>query len=88
LTIEFNGLYYWAAEKVGLPTPPPYLSLESNKDHHAFLTGVNFASGGAGIFDGNDKLFVRKTKLIYLFIFPSLKFKILIFMIAKYNTNL
>jgi hypothetical protein len=59
---------YWAAEKVGLPTPPPYLSLESNKDHHAFLTGVNFASGGAGIFDGNDKLYVRKTKLIIIYV--------------------
>jgi hypothetical protein len=52
---------YWAVEKVGLPTPPPYLSIESNKDHAAFLTGVSFASGGAGIFDGNDKLYVRKT---------------------------
>ncbi|KAK7847433.1 gdsl esterase/lipase [Quercus suber] len=38
--------------KVGLPTSPPYLSLASNNG--SFLTGVSFASGGAGIFDGAD----------------------------------
>ncbi|XP_068656202.1 GDSL esterase/lipase At5g55050-like [Aristolochia californica] len=46
------------AEKVGLPTPPPYLSLTSatNKSN-LFLTGVSFASGGAGILDGSDNVF-------------------------------
>ncbi|XP_068655482.1 GDSL esterase/lipase At5g55050-like [Aristolochia californica] len=46
------------AEKVGLPTSPPYLSLTSaaNKSN-AFLTGVSFASGGAGILDGSDNVF-------------------------------
>eukprot|EP00262_Sarcandra_glabra_P009161 TRINITY_DN23195_c0_g1_i1.p1 TRINITY_DN23195_c0_g1~~TRINITY_DN23195_c0_g1_i1.p1 ORF type:complete len:377 (-),score=59.20 TRINITY_DN23195_c0_g1_i1:169-1242(-) len=43
------------AEKVGLPSSPPYLSIStaSNKSN-AFLTGVSFASGGAGILDGSD----------------------------------
>ncbi|KAL8469959.1 hypothetical protein ACS0TY_032720 [Phlomoides rotata] len=37
-------------EKVGLPTAPPYLSQPKN----SFLKGVNFASGGAGIFNTPD----------------------------------
>ncbi|XP_056856152.1 GDSL esterase/lipase At5g55050-like [Raphanus sativus] len=46
------------AEKFGLPLPPPYLSLkgpfkEENKKSAA-VTGVNFASGGAGIFNSSD----------------------------------
>ncbi|KAM4102885.1 hypothetical protein ACJW30_06G036400 [Castanea mollissima] len=44
------------AEKLGLPTPPPYLSLvdKSNKNNNvSFLNGVNFASGGARILGGN-----------------------------------
>ncbi|KAG9439821.1 hypothetical protein H6P81_019986 [Aristolochia fimbriata] len=46
------------AEMVGLPTSPPYLSLTSapNKSN-AFVTGVSFASGGAGILDGSDNPF-------------------------------
>ncbi|KAJ4725113.1 GDSL esterase/lipase [Melia azedarach] len=43
------------SEKVGLPTSPPYLSLKSNKNNASFLTGVSFASGGAGIFNGSDQ---------------------------------
>ncbi|KAJ0046139.1 hypothetical protein Pint_04104 [Pistacia integerrima] len=44
------------AEKVGLPSSPPYLSLKSNKNKAPlFLTGVSFASGGAGIFNGSDQ---------------------------------
>ncbi|KAB1215178.1 hypothetical protein CJ030_MR4G025854 [Morella rubra] len=50
------------AEKVGLPTSPPYLSLES-KNNNAFLTGVSFASGGAGIFDGTDKRYRQSIPL-------------------------
>ncbi|KAJ1441349.1 SGNH hydrolase superfamily [Sesbania bispinosa] len=48
------------AEKLGLPTSPPYLSLVSkvnNKKNVSFLDGVNFASGGAGIFNGTDEAF-------------------------------
>ncbi|CAL0310886.1 unnamed protein product [Lupinus luteus] len=43
------------AEKFGLPTSPPYLSLTSkvkNKEKVLFMDGVNFASGGAGILGG------------------------------------
>ncbi|KAJ8427864.1 hypothetical protein Cgig2_015606 [Carnegiea gigantea] len=44
------------AEKLGLPSSPPYLSQVHNKSSN-FLTGVSFASGGAGIFDGTDQLY-------------------------------
>jgi len=58
------------AEKLGLPTSPPYLSLLS-KVHNpnkniSFLGGVNLASGGAGIFNASDKGFVS-TLLIFSF---------------------
>ncbi|CAL5202207.1 unnamed protein product [Lathyrus oleraceus] len=46
------------AEKLGLATSPPYLSLVSKFNYNknvSFLNGVNFASGGAGIFNGNDE---------------------------------
>ncbi|KAG2310617.1 hypothetical protein Bca4012_025121 [Brassica carinata] len=47
------------AEKFGLPLPPPYLSLKvpfkEKERQYAALTGVNFASGGAGIFNGSDQ---------------------------------
>ncbi|CAH8363440.1 unnamed protein product [Eruca vesicaria subsp. sativa] len=47
------------AEKFGLPLTPPYLSLRGllkwKKRESAALTGVNFASGGAGIFDGSSQ---------------------------------
>nr|VDC79509.1 unnamed protein product [Brassica rapa] len=47
------------AEKIGLPLPPPYLSLRGllkwRKRESAAVTGVNFASGGAGIFDGSSQ---------------------------------
>ncbi|KAK9072267.1 hypothetical protein SSX86_008700 [Deinandra increscens subsp. villosa] len=49
------------AEKVGLPSPPPYMSLvpksKQSRDLNAPVTGVNFASGGAGILNGTDELF-------------------------------
>lgn len=43
------------AEKVGLPSSPPYLSLLNKKDKKPFLTGVNFASGASGIFNGTGE---------------------------------
>ncbi|XP_010540156.1 PREDICTED: GDSL esterase/lipase At5g55050-like [Tarenaya hassleriana] len=44
------------AEKFGIPSPPPYLSLKNTGDKSAGeSTGVNFASGGAGIFNGSDQ---------------------------------
>ncbi|KAJ0983048.1 hypothetical protein J5N97_011303 [Dioscorea zingiberensis] len=44
------------AEKLGLPSSPPYLSIiyKSNKTD-AFLQGVSFASGGAGVLDSTNK---------------------------------
>ncbi|KAF2285737.1 hypothetical protein GH714_007530 [Hevea brasiliensis] len=50
------------AEKVGLPTSPPYLSL-SSKNASAFMTGVSFASGGAGIFNGTDQTLAQSMPL-------------------------
>ncbi|OWM86168.1 hypothetical protein CDL15_Pgr010992 [Punica granatum] len=38
------------AEKVGLPSPPPYLSIDSDSST-SYLWGVSFASGGAAIFN-------------------------------------
>ncbi|KAJ0983042.1 hypothetical protein J5N97_011297 [Dioscorea zingiberensis] len=44
------------AEKLGLPSPKPYLSpsLKTNKTTE-FLRGINFASGGAGVLDSINK---------------------------------
>ncbi|XP_022036751.1 GDSL esterase/lipase At5g55050 [Helianthus annuus] len=48
------------AEKVGLPSPPPYLSLVSESKNlsstNATVTGVSFASGGSGVFNGSEAL--------------------------------
>jgi len=67
-----------AAENLGLPTSPPYLSLVSkvhnnNKKNVSFLGGVNFASGGAGIFNASDKGFVSRV-LIFCFLPPIFVF--------------
>ncbi|XP_004500088.1 GDSL esterase/lipase At5g55050-like [Cicer arietinum] len=56
------------AEKIGLPTSPPYLSILSkvknnNKKNVSFLGGVNFASGGAGIFNGKHDSLWRSIPL-------------------------
>lgn len=53
-----------AAEKVGLPTSPPYFSLLSDYDNNnvSFLTGVSFASGGARILDDTDPFVVSEGK--------------------------
>ncbi|KAI7751860.1 hypothetical protein M8C21_023245 [Ambrosia artemisiifolia] len=52
------------AEKVGLPTAPPYLALVTsdsqrklNDSTNAMVTGVSFASGGAGILNGTNEAF-------------------------------
>lgn len=44
------------ATKLGIPSPPPYLSLSRNND--AFLNGINYASGGAGILNETGLYFV------------------------------
>ncbi|RDX97103.1 GDSL esterase/lipase, partial [Mucuna pruriens] len=54
------------AEKLGLPTSPPYLYLVSKahiNKNVSFLPGVNFASGGAGIFNASDKGFSQSIPL-------------------------
>ncbi|VVB09110.1 unnamed protein product [Arabis nemorensis] len=42
--------------KLGIASPPPYLSLSQNDD--AFLSGINYASGGAGILNETGLYFV------------------------------
>ncbi|XP_072956771.1 GDSL esterase/lipase At5g55050-like [Typha angustifolia] len=43
------------ADKLGIPTSPPYLSLSSSSNKTSlYLNGVNFASGGAGILDSTN----------------------------------
>ncbi|CAI9283528.1 unnamed protein product [Lactuca saligna] len=55
------------AEKVGLPFAPPYLSLVSKSkklsSSNSTVTGISFASGGAGIFNGTDELFKQSIPL-------------------------
>ncbi|KAG6517898.1 GDSL esterase/lipase At5g55050-like [Zingiber officinale] len=44
------------AEKLGLASPPAYLSLPSKSNNtDAFLGGLNFASGGAGTLDSTNR---------------------------------
>lgn len=46
-----------SAEKLGLPSPKPYLSLTSNNNKTSeFLKGVNFASGGAGVLNNINQV--------------------------------
>lgn len=58
------------AEKLGLPTSPPYLSIpfEYFNKTQAFINGVSFASGGAGILDStNSKMCISFYKQIDYF---------------------
>lgn len=48
------------AEKLGLDSAPPYLSLSNNTDDTDLLQGVNYASGGAGILNETGVLFIEK----------------------------
>ncbi|KAL9427806.1 hypothetical protein AB3S75_029901 [Citrus x aurantiifolia] len=44
--------------KLGIPSPPPYLSLSQNDDE--LLKGVNYASGGAGILNETGTYFIQR----------------------------
>ncbi|XP_030506852.2 GDSL esterase/lipase At5g37690 [Cannabis sativa] len=46
------------SEKLGISSPPPYLSLSPNDD--AVLKGVNYASGGAGILNDTGLYFIQR----------------------------
>ncbi|PKA48650.1 GDSL esterase/lipase [Apostasia shenzhenica] len=44
------------AEGLGLPSPPPFLSINRRPNQtEAFLKGINFASGGAGVLDSTNR---------------------------------
>ncbi|KAJ3683710.1 hypothetical protein LUZ60_013937 [Juncus effusus] len=52
-----NGLNFadFLAQNLGVPTSPPYLSLSSKSNNtSAYLSGVNFASGGAGVLSSTN----------------------------------
>ncbi|KAH7546740.1 hypothetical protein FEM48_Zijuj01G0233500 [Ziziphus jujuba var. spinosa] len=53
------------AERVGLPTAPPFLSLVSKKNHAQFQTGVNFGSGASGIISQENNI-IQKLQSISL----------------------
>jgi len=57
-------LVKFVAEKLGIPSPPPYLSLLPNDDK--LLKGVNYASGGAGILNDTGLYFVRISFTFFL----------------------
>ncbi|KAL5573817.1 hypothetical protein UlMin_023414 [Ulmus minor] len=46
------------SEKLGIPSPPPYLSLSKNDD--AIFKGINYASGGAGILNDTGTYFIQR----------------------------
>ncbi|KNA16002.1 hypothetical protein SOVF_093150 [Spinacia oleracea] len=46
------------SEKLGIQSPPPYLSLSPNDDK--LLKGVNYASGGAGILNDTGLYFIQR----------------------------
>ncbi|KAK8706029.1 hypothetical protein V6N13_049610 [Hibiscus sabdariffa] len=52
------------AEKLRLPSSPPYLSLSKKKDALSYINGVSFASGGAGIFNGTDQTLGQSIPLL------------------------
>ncbi|GJV84358.1 GDSL esterase/lipase-like protein [Tanacetum coccineum] len=54
-----NGMNFadFFANKIGLPTSPPYLSL--NSDATPPITGVSFASGGSGILNETGKTYIQ-----------------------------
>lgn len=47
--------------KLGIQSPPPYLSLSPNDDR--LLKGVNYASGGAGILNDTGLYFIQRLTL-------------------------
>ncbi|KAG9445011.1 hypothetical protein H6P81_016351 [Aristolochia fimbriata] len=49
------------SSKIGIPSPPPYLSLSASND--AILKGVNYASGGAGILNETGLYFIQRLSL-------------------------
>ncbi|XP_022143413.1 GDSL esterase/lipase At5g37690 [Momordica charantia] len=46
------------SSKLGIPPPPPYLSLSQDDDR--LLQGVNYASGGAGILNDTGLYFIQR----------------------------
>ena len=60
-----------AAAKLGIPSPPAYLSISPTDD--AILKGVNYASGGAGILNDTGLYFVISIPLVLFLSLACLK---------------
>lgn len=60
----------FVASKLGIASPPPYLSMSLNND--AILKGLNYASGGAGILNETGLYFVLLLLLLLILDSPSL----------------
>ncbi|KAF2300507.1 hypothetical protein GH714_013867 [Hevea brasiliensis] len=58
LTSFLPNFWDFEAAKLGIQSPPPYLSLSKNDD--ALLDGVNYASGGAGILNDTGLYFIQR----------------------------
>ncbi|KAK9115159.1 hypothetical protein Syun_021956 [Stephania yunnanensis] len=56
--IDFDARQAQGASKLGIQSPPPYLSLSQNDDR--ILKGVNYASGGAGILNETGLYFLQR----------------------------
>ena len=58
---DFDGLILWlvAAAKLGITSPPAYLSVSQNVD--TLLKAVNYAFGGVGIVNDTGLYFVSRT---------------------------
>ncbi|XP_050216362.1 GDSL esterase/lipase At5g55050-like [Mercurialis annua] len=76
------------AEKLGLPTSPPYLSLLLKKSKGSFLNGVNFASGASGILSGTGLslgIVIPLTKQVDYY--TTRVYKDLVQKLGSYGTN-
>lgn len=64
---RFKRNYYfvwiWTAEYLGLPYPPPYISMGSSRS----LTGINYASASCGILPETGANFVS----IYIYFYTN-----------------
>ena len=73
----------FAASKLGIPSPPPYLSVAQNVD--ALVKGVNYASGGAGILNDTGLYFVIIPSFSRIFTLKVTLFLWLIFLAFTYS---
>lgn len=82
MLVYFYVYVTFAASKLGIPSPPAYLSVAQNVDD--LLKGVNYASGGAGILNDTGLYFVSITfSTIQTIVVTCLTYGLNIFQIQK-----